>query len=274
LASNPTPDGGVPKRYAGIAIVDFTAGSKLVYGITCALLQRARIGRGERVDSSLMEAALGLQRQKLITIEEVSQTDLQEGTTADKMRAASEKSASAGARELYYRTYQTSDGFITVGCLNIPQRHLLHDMLEMEDPWHENPDQLPVSEEEDRARRALVVQAEARFRTRSTAEWMRLIEAEEIPCAPVQMSADVLQDPQVVASDYLFEYHYPGYGRVSSVGTGVRVGDQGGVHLPPPKLGEHTEAVLAELGLNPSSHLSAEASVADTPAMGVAMSPS
>jgi crotonobetainyl-CoA:carnitine CoA-transferase CaiB-like acyl-CoA transferase len=248
LASNPAPDGTVPKRYAGIAVVDFTAGNKLAFGITCALLERARTGRGKRVDSSLMEAALGLQRQKLMNIEGVGDKKPPPGNTMEQMRAAASRSAAVAARELYYRTYQTRDGFITVGCLNVPQRQLLLDILGMTDPWHANPDESPATPVEDDARRALTARAEERFRMEDTTTWLTRIEAAEIPCAPVQMLSEVLRDAQVLASDYMVEYAYPGYGTVSSVGTGVRVSDQGGVHRPPPKLGEHTQAVLAELG--------------------------
>lgn len=247
LASNPTPDGAVPKRYAGIAVVDFTAGNKLAYGITCALLERSRTGLGTRVDSSLMEAALGLQRQKLIAVEGMEKADLPSGNTKEQMRAAAERSAASGARELYYRTYQTRDSFITVGCLNVPQRQILLSMLQMSDPWHANPDQVPPTQAEDDVRRALVDQAEARFKTEDTANWVKRIEAADIPCAPVQMASEVLRDTQVLASDYMYDYLYPGCGTVSSVGTGVRVGEQRGVHRPPPKLGEHTQAVLAEM---------------------------
>lgn len=252
LASNPAPDGAVPKRYAGVAIVDFTAGDKLAYGITCALIEQARTGRGQRVDSSLMEAALGLQRQKLITIEQLpSETPV--GNTLEKMRAAADQSASAGARELYYRTYQTLDGFITVGCLNVPQREILLSLLDIEDPWRANPDKLPADAAEDQARRALVARVEAIFAMRSTADWFAAIDAHQIPCAPVQMSTDVLRDPQVISSDYLFEFNFSGYGKVRSIGTGVRVESGGGVRLPPPRLGEHSAEILAELGLAPAT---------------------
>ncbi|XQW86669.1 CaiB/BaiF CoA transferase family protein [Thalassotalea piscium] len=247
LSSNPAPDGGVPKRYAGVALVDFTAGHYMLYGIMCALFQRCQTGKGQKVQASLLEAALGLQRQKMLTVEGAVKLPVREGNTIEKMAQVSKQSNAFGARELYYRTYQTSDGFITVGCLNVPQRLIFLKLLEMEDPWHTNPDGIPATDEIDQARRQLSLTAEARFMKRSTQEWVALFEAEGVPNAPLQMLEQVMKDPQVVDSNFLYEYDYPGYGKVQSVGTGVRVGEGGKVRRPPPRLGEHTDEIMQEI---------------------------
>lgn len=247
LSSNPAPDGGVPKRYAGVALVDFTAGHYMLYGIMCALFQRYQTGKGQKVEASLLEAALGLQRQKMLTVEGAIDLPVKEGNTIEQMAAVSKRSNAFGARELYYRTYQTLDGFITVGCLNVPQRLIFLKLLKMEDPWHTNPDGIPETEEIDQARRQLSLNAEERFLKRNTQEWVGLFEAQGVPNAPLQMLEQVMKDPQVVDSNFLYEYDYPGYGKVQSVGTGVRVGEGGKVRRPPPRLGEHTEEILQEI---------------------------
>ncbi|MGH8758801.1 MAG: CaiB/BaiF CoA transferase family protein [Burkholderiales bacterium] len=247
MAANPAPDGGVPKRYAGIAVVDFTAGNKLAYGVVCALFQRMRTGRGSRVDSSLMEAALGLQRQKLIIAEKGFSANVPSGSTAERLRRESQAAAAVTARELYYRTYGTSDGFVTVGCLNVPQRLGFLKLVGIVDPWHGNPDEVPTTTEEDEVRRELTIRAERIFETRSTSDWVRLLEEAGLPCAPVQIALDVLNDPQVLASDYMCEYAYPGLGIVRSVGSGVRVGDGNFTNAPPPMLGQHTDEVISEI---------------------------
>jgi len=255
LSSNPAPDGGVPKRYAGVALVDFTAGHYMLYGIMCALFQRYQTGEGQKVEASLLEAALGLQRQKMLTVEGAVELPVKEGNTIEQMARVSKHSNAFGARELYYRSYQTSDGFITVGCLNVPQRHIFLNLLEMEDPWHTNPDDIPATDEIDQARRQLSLTAEARFLKRSTQEWVELFEAQGVPNAPLQMLEQVMKDPQVVDSNFLYEYDYPGYGKVQSVGTGVRVGEGGQVRRPPPRLGEHTDEILQEIAIKSTENV-------------------
>lgn len=269
LAANPSPDGGVPRRYAGVALVDFTAGYLAAIGILGALVERTRTGRGQQVTSSLLHAALGLQRQKLLAVEAVDGGPVPPApaeTTRQLLQQESERANAATARELYYRTYQTSDGFLAVGCLNRPQRLRLLELLHLEDPWHLNPDQLPSSPEEDQARRELAARAEALFRQRSTAEWLAALEAADVPCTPVRVASEVFHDPQVRESGALLEFDYPGYGRVTAIATGVRVGAAPIPVQRPPLLGEHTRSVLAEIGYD-------EQTIAEMEASGVAVSP-
>lgn len=252
LSSNPSPDGGVPKRYAGVALVDFTAGHYMLYGIMCALFQRYQTGKGQKVEASLLEAALGLQRQKMLTLEGTLQMPVQKGNVIEQMASTSSASNAMGARELYYRTYQTSDGFITIGCLNVPQRQIFLKLLEMEDPWHGNPDDVPTELSIDKERRELTIKAETRFKEHSTEEWVRRFESEGVPNAPLKMLAQVMNDPEIAEGGFLYEYDYPGFGKVQSIGTGVRVGRNKQVRRPPPRLGEHTNEILEEIGLSSS----------------------
>lgn len=253
LAANPSPDGGVPRRYAGVALVDFSAGYLATIGILSALLERARTGRGQQVHTSLLHAALGLQRQKLLVVEAIDgnpQPPAATQTTHELLRQEAERANAITARELYYRSYETRDGYVAVGCLNVPQRLRLLELLHLEDPWHRNPDAIPATPEEDQARRELTRRAEARFRERSTAEWVADLEAADVPCTPVRLASEVFHEPQVLESEALLEFDYPGQGRITAITTGVRVGEAPISRRRPPLLGEHTRAVLAEAGLD------------------------
>lgn len=247
IAANPRPDGKVPRRYAGIPLVDFTAGNKLAFGIMCALMERVRTGLGQLVESSLIEAALSVQRQKLITVESVDRQKrpANDINTRDRIRSEAEFANAVAARELYYRTYETADGYVTVGCLNVPQRRCLLSLLGFDDPWHVNPDQLPQNDEEDRLRRELTVRAETLFRSWSVAEWIARLEDKGVPCAPVQLAADVMDDEQAAAGGYFLEFDMPEFGQVRCVGPGVSVGGRRKTHTPPPRLGQHNEELLS-----------------------------
>lgn len=249
IASNPRPDGKAPRRYAGIALIDFTAGQMLAFGVMAALVQRLRRGVGQRVESTLIEAALSLQRQKLVSVEAVDGDHQQKatGTVLDRVHAWAIQMNDLVERELYYRTYETSDGYVTVGCLNVAQRQHFMAIVGLDDPWFENPDAAPKSEEEDQSRRALTVYAEDEFTKRTTAAWVEAFETCGVPCAPVQMSDDLMFDEQVEAGGYFIDFEMPEFGRVRTMGCGLSFNGRPDGHRPPPALGQHTEEIIDEL---------------------------
>jgi crotonobetainyl-CoA:carnitine CoA-transferase CaiB-like acyl-CoA transferase len=88
----------------------------------------------------------------------------------------------------------------------------------------------------------------AAFRTRTTAEWIDDMLAAGIPCGPVNTIADAAADPQVHARGMLQQVEHPIAGTVTIANTPVRMSrSESGIKGPPPGVGEHTAAVLAEL---------------------------
>ena len=255
LAGNWPPDGRAPRRYSGIALVDFTAGNMLALGVVAALLERGRTGVAKRVESSLFDAALSLQRQSLLSIEGIDDASgaAVPVTTRERLSAEAQRVKSVASRELYYRTYESADGFVTVGCLNIAQRLKFAAALSVADPWYGNPDRIPGTAEEDAARRQLTVEAEAQFRKKTSSEWVRTLEDLGVPCGVVRLGSDLMSDTEIQAGGYMVTFDLPGYGKTRSVGTGVRVGDGTRHHRSPPDPGQDTTAVLRELGYAPTS---------------------
>ena len=86
---------------------------------------------------------------------------------------------------IYYRTYQTADGVIAVGCLSDPLRRRLLDTLGLTDIRFD-PDYDPQSDRAIAFGAALMAQAEAVFRERPAAEWLTLLEERGIPAGPVR----------------------------------------------------------------------------------------
>jgi formyl-CoA transferase len=78
---------------------------------------------------------------------------------------------------------------------------------------------------------------------------MSVLEANDVPFAPVQSLQDVLDDPQVRHLNSFYKQHHPTEGEITAIHRPVLIdGERNGRALPAPTLGEHTDAILAELG--------------------------
>jgi len=89
------------------------------------------------------------------------------------------------------------------------------------------------------------------IRTRTTAEWMERLEAEDVPCAPVLTRDELVAHPQVAAIGTLVEYDHPAAGRLRQARPAARFeGTPSAVRRGAPQLGEHTDALLGEAGFS------------------------
>ncbi len=246
----------------GTAVVDFSAALIMAWSICAALYAREQTGVGQQIDTSLFGAALAIQTsrffaarerdaaQRTAVLERLHELRAEGRRHAEVVAAAQQARgiASAGTN-LYYRCYQTADGFLAVAALSHALRGKFCRVLDLDDP-RQTPGALdPGSEEAREVARRLVETAESTFRTRTTAEWLARFDAAGVPAGPVRFVDELFDDPQVLANGLLVEVEHPLAGPLQMVGPPVQMS---GTPLHPqgasPALGQHTDEVLHELG--------------------------
>jgi len=210
-------------------IADFTGGMLLVQAILLALLARARTGQGQLVHVALLDGMLAMQ--------------LQEASAWLNLR----EHLNWGAFPLS-GTFRTLDGHVVmVGAFKAnPLREICRGLgIEdlSADPRYTNHAAQVAHRDELQAR------WREEFGKRTTGQVIEALESVDILCAPVNDLPAALADPQVANNEMVVEMRHPDAGTIRTVGIPVKLeGTPGAVRRPPPRLGEHTREVLAELG--------------------------
>ncbi len=258
-------ENGVPLVNA-LPSADLATGIAMAWGVCAALYARERTGRGQLISTTLMASALGLQNTRVMSIEAVD-TDVR----ADALRKVNElRAAGSEYREqlavmaavrpavgnIYYRCYRTRDGFIAVGCLSTPLRRKFLAATGMHD-WRVGlaPEEIDYADVAVVHRaEALVTEAEALFADRPTDDWLRLLDEGGVPAGPLRFTEELLDDPQVLENEFMTSVDHPLMGPVRMAGPMIQMSATPLAALgPSPTLGEHTDAVLAELGYTPEA---------------------
>jgi crotonobetainyl-CoA:carnitine CoA-transferase CaiB-like acyl-CoA transferase len=145
--------------------------------------------------------------------------------------------------------FETADGYITVGVVSDAEWLGLTKALERPE-WLEDPRFKTPAGRVKHADARLEMTAKV-LTTRTSAEWLARLDAEQVPCAPVLRREDLFTDPQIAANALIVESDHPSVGRVRQPRPAARFEKTPAeLRSPAPRLGEHTEAVLAELGLS------------------------
>lgn len=230
-----TGDAGGPPYKTGVSQADIVAGMWALTGITSALYMRERTGRGQRIDAALLDGQIGLL-----------------GYQAANYFATGELPHRKGNRHptiTPYETYATSDGYVNVAVGTEAQWHTFcrivgHPELAAHPRFATNADRISHRSELETMLQPLLTE-------KSTAAWIVRFHAADVPAGAVRSVEEALNSPQVKARDMIVGVVHPTAGPLRLTGTPVKLSDspppEGG-HRPPPRLGEHTEGVLRELG--------------------------
>ena len=224
---------GQPPVKVSVPITDLNAGLFTAFGVLAAYVNRLKTGTGQHVDSSLLEAGVAY------TFWE----------SAIYFATGSPPGPNGSAHQLSapYQALPTSDGYLTIGgatqsnwerlCRAVGREELLSDPR-----FTANADRMAN-------RAALERTLSETFMTRTTAQWLGVLDRAGVPCGPINDMSQVYADPQVIARDMVVDIDHPTAGAIRNVGIPVKFSETPGtVRRPPPRLGEHTHEVLVEFG--------------------------
>ena len=238
MSVNGLPGAGYVR--VGIPIADLTAGGFLAQAILIALLERERSGLGQWVHTSLLEAQLAM-------------LDLQ----ATRWLIDRETPPQAGNDHptlMPTGVYPTADGQINIAASGGLIYERLCRALDAEELLH-HPDFASGQRRSDN-RRALNAEIARRTRTKSSAEWIDILNQAGVPCGPIHDIPAAFDDPQVRHLAIDRPVDQPERGEIRIVGQPIhltRTPQPERMRLPTPRLGEHTDDTLAELGYDPDA---------------------
>ena len=237
----------VPVRAGGIPMADLTAGFLLATGVLAALVRARESGVGEIVDVSLLAAALAVQLQDLVWLDDEDGHAEPRPADREHLRMRADEIASGVAMNPYYRCFEAADGFVAVACLNLAQRLAFLSLFDLEDATVEAPDVVPgdavVLAEKERVTQRIA----AALSQETVATWLSRLEDAGVPCGPVLQRESLHGDPQVAAERLVGAIDQPGLGAVRLLAPFVRVGGSVRDAEAAPALGADTARVLEEL---------------------------
>jgi formyl-CoA transferase len=259
-ADNKVAD-GVPQPITGAAVADTATGIMMAYGIVTALLAREWTGRGQKVEASLLATALAIQTNNFTYVDAVDGgwmpqflSDLQaardrgaDWEELDEIRRTASPVQRLGA--IYYRIYKTKDSYLSVGCLSANLRKRLSEVLGLTDPRIANP-AIDLADPSVRvALDQLTLDAERIFETKTTTEWLQVLDAAGVPSGPVRFVQELFDDPQALANGLVADLEHPLVGSVRMVGPTLKLSETPAVlRGSSPPLGQDTDAILTRLG--------------------------
>jgi crotonobetainyl-CoA:carnitine CoA-transferase CaiB-like acyl-CoA transferase len=223
--------GGPPTKFA-VPIADVGAGMFAVHAILAALLERQRTGTGRRIDIAMQDSMIALLTFIAGRYFATGVAPGQEGNDHPIITP--------------YGTFATADGYVNVSvgndnqwqrfCAAIDAPELASDAR-----YAQNRDRRALREE-------IRAEIETRLRRFSSVECLRRLEAAGIPAGPIRTLDEVFADPLVQDRKMRIEVDHPTAGSISVTGLPWKFeGDEFKVRRPPPRLGEHTQEVVAEL---------------------------
>ncbi len=233
--------GGTPQR-VGVALTDLFTGVYACSAILAAVEARHRTGEGQHIDMSLLDVGVALLANQAAGFLNTGKVPTRQGNTHPSL--------------VPYQDFETADGAMLLAIGNDGQFARFSQVADhpewATDARFANNTQRVLHREE------LTQLLQIEIRKRTTADWIALLEHHAVPCGPINTVAQAFEDAQVQARQLVVTQDVaPAVAAkthtasIASVASPLRLlGTPTVLNRAPPALGEHTDEVLASLGLD------------------------
>jgi len=230
-------DGGSPTK-VGVAISDVMTGTLGAVSVLASLVARERAasprpGLGQRIDVSLLAATLSAL--------------VNQAQNAFVSGSAPVRRGNAHPNIVPYETFETADGEIAVAVGSERQWPRLCVALGL--PALADDPRFATNGDRVERRAELRPTLAERFAERPSADWLAVLEASEIPAGPINDVLQAFASPEAVARGMTVELDHPAWGVIKQVGIPFELSaTPASIRVPPPLLGQDSDAILAGLG--------------------------
>ncbi|MGH7356531.1 MAG: CaiB/BaiF CoA transferase family protein [Candidatus Rokuibacteriota bacterium] len=227
-----------PPVKVGNSIADLVAGLAAAHGVTLALLARGATRRGQKVEIAMLDVMASL-----LTY----QAGIYFGTGQRPTRRGN-----AHPSIVPYEVFKAADAYLTLGVANNSLWERCCAAMERPELAKDQRYATEAKRVENRA--TLVPLLNEILGARAADEWMKRFEEVGVPAGRIRTVPEVCESPHLKARGMVVTLPHPAAGRVTVMGVPVRLhATPGKAALPPPRLGQHTEAVLRSvLGMSPA----------------------
>jgi CoA:oxalate CoA-transferase len=226
--------GGPPTR-VGTSVGDLTAALFGTVGIASALYDREKTGRGQKVDVGMLDCQVAILENAIARYVATGEVPGPLGTKHPSIAP--------------FAAFKTRDDYIVIAAGNDAlfarvAKVLGHGEWAHDARFATNPARIEHLD-------ALHVEMESALAARSAREWLALLEAEGVPCAPINDIAAIVADPQVLARNMIVTAADPDLGAVRMQGNPIKLSsyEDPNARPPAPDLDADRTAILKELGL-------------------------
>jgi crotonobetainyl-CoA:carnitine CoA-transferase CaiB-like acyl-CoA transferase len=267
---------GNPRGPGGSPYVDIGTAMLNAMSAVAALYHRTQTGLGQKIETSLFNTGMALQANSFIKIDKIDSAMYEEMAevlrtardnnrrhtqiidTFSTLRLRNEQPGSTREVEVpdcnhrpsdrqvypYYRIYQTRDGYMSIAALTAKQRMSTSETLGVEDKYAD----LDLGNGTDETyfyQKEVMKKMETVLGTRSTGEWIKILEGAGVPCGNVNYAVTLFDDPHAIDHNMVWELHNTVSGPYKMIGNPVGFA---GTPIRPskgaPALGEDTAEIL------------------------------